>query len=71
MLRLFSGVIFLSIRGLGMAIFTGRADAHNRGLLFCSKLPSLLEALEEWERETLLLRLRRELSTFRILPEPD
>ena len=62
-----SGLGFFSTTGLGMAMFTvGRICPFRRGLLLFSKLPSLLEALDECERETLLLRRRRLLSTLRM-----
>jgi hypothetical protein len=53
-----------------MAMGTGRKCPVSRGDLLCSKLPSLLEALDEWLSETLLLRRSNELSTFRI-PCPE
>ena len=70
MLRALSATGFLSVRGLGIAMGTGRNWPVSRGDLLCSKLPSLLEALLEWLIETLLLRRSSELSTLR-MPAPE
>lgn len=56
---------FSASDGLGMTTLTGRMEEARSGLLF-SKLPSLLLAFELCERETLLLRRKREFSTFKM-----